>query len=129
MGKIRGGGVVHSFDGGEEELNQLLDLGYYIGLNGCSLKTEENLAVAAMVPLDRLLLETDSPWCGVKNTHAGMRHVATTFPVEKRDKYEEGYMVKDRNEPCTIVQVLEIVAAIKQVEPSELAKVVYENTE
>ena len=121
--KIKGGGVVHSFDGGEEELNQLLDLGFYIGLNGCSLRTEENLAVARKVPLERLLLETDSPWCGVKNTHAGMKHVTTTFTTKKRDKYEPGCMVKDRNEPCTIVQILEVLAAIKQVDSSKLANI------
>ena len=37
--------VVHSFTGTEQELNQLLELGFYIGVNGCSLKTEENLQV------------------------------------------------------------------------------------
>jgi len=32
-------GVVHSFTGDIEELNQLLEMGLYIGVNGCSLKT------------------------------------------------------------------------------------------
>ena len=127
--KIIGGGVVHSFDGGEEELHQLLDLGYYIGLNGCSLRTEDNLNVAKQVPIERLLLETDSPWCGVKNTHAGKKYVQTEFITKKKDKWEEGYMIKDRNEPCTIVQVAEIVAAIKDISIEDLTMKVWENTE
>ena len=33
-------------------------MGFYIGINGCSLKTDENLEVVRAVPLDRILLET-----------------------------------------------------------------------
>ena len=38
-------------------------------------------------------------------------------------------MVKGRNEPHTIRQVLEIVAAVKEEDPQELAEKIYENTE
>ena len=37
--------VVHSYTGDEEELKQLLELGLYIGVNGCSLKTKENIEI------------------------------------------------------------------------------------
>ena len=33
-------GVVHSFTGSVQELNELLQMGLFIGVNGCSLKTE-----------------------------------------------------------------------------------------
>jgi TatD related DNase len=32
------------------------------GLNGCSLKSAENLEVVKALPIDKLLLETDAPW-------------------------------------------------------------------
>ena len=63
-------GVVHSFTGDEEELNALLAMDLYIGVNGCSLKTKENLEIAKKIPLDKLMLETDCPYCDIRNSHA-----------------------------------------------------------
>lgn len=80
------------------------------GINGCSLKTEENLAVMAQIPVGRLLLETDSPYCDVRPSHAGKRYVSTTHPAKDKKKYDEGMLVKGRNEPCNIVSVFEVVS-------------------
>jgi TatD DNase family protein len=55
-------GLVHSFTGTVEEMQRLVAMGFDIGINGCSMKTEENVSVVKEVPLDRLQIETDGPW-------------------------------------------------------------------
>lgn len=75
----KGNGVVHSFTGTQEELDQLIELGFYISVNGCSLRDPESLPVAANIPRDRLLIETDAPWCEVKRTHASYQYL-TPYP-------------------------------------------------
>ena len=47
---------MHSFDGPVDEMHELCALGLYIGINGCSLRSEENLLMVAQIPQDRLLL-------------------------------------------------------------------------
>nr|AIF71156.1 TatD related DNase [Globisporangium ultimum] len=121
-------GVVHSFTGPTEEALKLVELGLYIGINGCSLKTPENLETVRAIPTERLMIETDAPWCDIRATHAGFSHVKTSWQTKKAEKYEDGYLVKGRNEPCTIIQVLEIVSAVRGEDQEELAKKIYENT-
>ncbi|KAF9327445.1 TatD DNase, partial [Linnemannia elongata] len=130
-------GVVHSFTGSVEEMQHYLDLGLYIGINGCSLKTEENLKVAVSVPLDRLMLETDGPWCDIRPTHASFKHLSKMTPEQqamysppskKKEKFESGLMVKNRNEPCTMGQVLHVMADLHGMDPDTLADIVYKNT-
>ncbi|KAK6463115.1 hypothetical protein DFJ63DRAFT_312441 [Scheffersomyces coipomensis] len=74
-----GNGVIHSFTGTTEELEKLQTLGFYFGVNGCSLKTEENLVVAAKIPIDKLMIETDAPWCEVRKSHASYKYL-TAYP-------------------------------------------------
>jgi TatD DNase family protein len=57
-------GVIHSFSAGVTELQQILDRGLYVGLNGIMTFTKhvKQLDAARAVPRDRLLLETDAPF-------------------------------------------------------------------
>jgi TatD DNase family protein len=56
--------VVHSFTATTKELDQSLSRGLYIGLNGIMTftKQQDQLESAKLVPLDRLVLETDAPY-------------------------------------------------------------------
>jgi len=121
-------GVVHSFDDTAELAAKFIDLDLYIGLNGCSLKTAENLEVVKELPLNRLLLETDCPWCDIRASHAGFEHVQTKFPTKQEKKFEKGCCVKGRYEPCHIIQVAEVVAGVKGISLEELAAVTLQNS-
>ncbi|XP_078036376.1 deoxyribonuclease TATDN1 [Augochlora pura] len=121
-------GVVHSFDGNPEEANSILQMGLYIGINGCSLKTEENLFAVTTIPSDRLMIETDCPWCEIRPTHASAKDVITNFTSVKKEKWQPDRMVKGRNEPCTIVQILEVLARIRDEEEEYLCNQIYKNT-
>jgi TatD DNase family protein len=73
--RLEKGGVVHSFTGSIDEMRELMDLGLYIGVNGCSFKTKENCAVVKEIRLDRLMIETDGPWCEIRPSHAGYQYL------------------------------------------------------
>ncbi|KCV72143.1 hypothetical protein H696_01547 [Fonticula alba] len=111
--QIRGGAVVHSFTGTHEELQMALELDLFVGINGCSLKTQENLDVVKAIPVERLLLETDGPWCTIRPSHAGHGFLRTKYPESRRDRHKSHTLVKDRAEPCHMNSVLEVVTAVR----------------
>jgi TatD DNase family protein len=68
------------------------------------LKTEENLKVVAAIPNDRILIETDAPWCEIKSSHASYKHLKTKFPtVKKKEKWQKDSMIAGRCEPAMIM--------------------------
>lgn len=100
-------GVVHSFTATTKELEQALDRGLYISLNGIMTfsKNEEQLLAAKQVPLDRLMLETDSPYL---------------TPVPFRGKI---------NEPKNVVVTAEFLAGLRNESVNDLAQATTQNAE
>lgn len=76
-------GVVHSFSASRADLDQILSRGFYVGLNGIMTftKSEEQLAAAKAIPLNKLLLETDAPFLTptpYRGTICEPKHVVVT---------------------------------------------------
>ncbi|KAK9249371.1 hypothetical protein V1506DRAFT_525727 [Lipomyces tetrasporus] len=126
-------GVVHSFTGTLEEMQSLVALGFSIGINGCSLKTEESLEVVKAIPLDKIMLETDAPWCEIRPSHASSKFLkkgdqdVELPPMVKKEKFVMGSMVRGRCEPCAISQVASVVAAVKGITLDELCEMAWKN--
>lgn len=104
--KYRPKGVLHCFSGSPETAAEVLKLGMYIGLGGALTfkNARKAVEVAQMLPLDRLLLETDCPYMA---------------PVPMRGK---------RNNSGYIPFIAEKVAEIKGIDPQSVLDVTTENT-
>lgn len=76
-------GVVHCFLGTVAEAQEFLDLGFYLGFTGIvtfSRGAEQVREVARVVPLDRLLIETDAPYLSPE-PYRGKRNLPTHVPL------------------------------------------------
>lgn len=98
-------GIIHCFSGSAEQAKEYLKLGYMISFAGpVTFRKAPKLQEAArLVPRDRLLIETDSPYLAPE-------------PVRGR-----------RNEPTNVRFVAEKLAEIRGEDPEELAAFTYEN--
>ncbi len=100
------GGIMHCFSSDWETASQAIDLGMSISFSGnVTFKRNDGLrAVAAQVPDELLMVETDSPYLA---------------PVPRRGK---------RNEPAYVRHVAECIAEVRGVSLAELAELTTENT-
>jgi TatD DNase family protein len=103
--RLQRAGVMHCFTETWEMASEAIDLGFYISFSGIvTFKNADELReVVAKVPLDRLLVETDSPWLA---------------PVPHRGK---------QNEPQYVYEVAQCVADIKNIDLETLARVTSDN--
>lgn len=102
------GGVFHCFTGNQQEAKELLEYdNFVLGIGGVSTFKSSHLRedLPAVVPLERIVLETDSPYMA---------------PVPYRGK---------RNESAFVVQVMKTLATAYGVSEEEVAKVTNQNVE
>ena len=99
------GGILHCFTGGLQHMRAALDIGFLISFAGnVTFPKAESIRKAAMeCPLDRMLIETDSPFLA---------------PVPFRGK---------RNEPAFVVKTAEHIAGIRGVSVEEVANATSSN--
>lgn len=133
-------GVVHSFTGTLEEMKAMVDMGFFVSINGCGLKTQENLNVVKALPLDRLMVETDAPWCEPRPSHASAGVIGKFAELEpdlaalynpgsvKSEKYQAGKLVKGRMEPCMVGNITGVIARLKGLDVRTVAEIAERNT-
>ena len=74
-------GVMHCFGGSVQEAHKAVEMGFHIGVGGVVTFKNATLAeVAAAVPLDRILLETDCPYLSPV-PHRGQRNESSYIPL------------------------------------------------
>jgi TatD DNase family protein len=100
-------GILHSYTENAAVAKELVELGYYISFSGIvTFKSADMLrGAAAVVPHDRALIETDTPFLA---------------PVPHRGK---------ENEPAFVVQVAEMLASVWNVPVEEVARATSANFE
>jgi TatD DNase family protein len=102
-------GVIHCFSGSHEELARYLDFGLYVGITGILTMKQRGAALRDMVtiiPAERLLVETDSPYL-------------TPAPEKNHTR---------RNEPAFVRTVLLKLAEVRKENPAVLAETIWNNT-
>ena len=98
-------GVLHSFNGNLETAHKALALNFYLGVTGpvTYKNAQKNRELVAQLPLDKLLIETDSPFLS---------------PVPHRGK---------RNEPAYVRHIADKIAEIHLKSPAEIADITTAN--
>ncbi|XP_030373997.1 uncharacterized protein LOC115623671 [Scaptodrosophila lebanonensis] len=118
--------IVRGFMGTAEEALKYLERRFYISLTGYLCKDKSDSGVRKLLEngslhLDRLLVETDAPFM-YPNTRASKlpQHVKTGI-TERSLLYLHRYCTFQRNEPCSLPAIVEMIAAFMKKTPDEVA--------
>ncbi len=106
-------GVFHCISGNKEYLERVLDLGFYVGVNGNVTYSKNVKQLARKTPLNRLLLETDSP-------------LLTPEPIRSEVKNRGGRL---RNEPISVKIVADYLTKLKKISLDKIVSLTTKNAE
>lgn len=102
--KYKVNGLIHSFSGSLETAKEYIKMGYLIGINGVITFKNANIKdIIKELPLDSLVLETDSPYL---------------TPVPYRGK---------QNNPSHIIDIAKFVSDLKNISLEDLSKITNDN--
>jgi TatD DNase family protein len=126
-------GLVHSFVGTTQQMQQLIAMGLHVSINSFSFRDRKSLEMLRDVPLTKLQIETDAPWGDIQaSSDVAKAYLQNTmkwhWSSRKKDKFSLGDMVKERNESCNIEKVALVVAGIKGISVDEVAESAWTNS-
>jgi TatD DNase family protein len=96
--KANSRGVIHCFTGNQKQAEKYLELGFYLGFTGIITYSSDYDEIIKNLPLDKILIETDSPYL---------------TPIPFRDQ---------RNEPSYVKYVAEKIATLKNLPLEKIAE-------
>eukprot|EP00477_Mikrocytos_mackini_P001331 GAHX01001428.1.p1 GENE.GAHX01001428.1~~GAHX01001428.1.p1 ORF type:complete len:320 (+),score=47.67 GAHX01001428.1:45-962(+) len=129
-------GVVHSFSDSFQDLEILLSTNFYIGLNGVAFREQETVEAIKSIPFERVMLETDSPYCRISKSYFGHSPILDEKFEDKCKKYktkkkykveDKEFLMKGRNEPCKVVEVYNAFCNLVGVDKNEVEKTIERN--
>lgn len=123
IGDYKVKGVIHSFDGSVEEAKEIIKRGYFIGINGHSLKIMDGVME---IDMSRVMVESDAPYCKMGKTYEGFGYIKTFYRETK--KYDRNAVFRRRNEPVNTLQVVEVLSEIKDIPMEDLVTLLEQNT-
>ncbi|XP_045588714.1 3'-5' ssDNA/RNA exonuclease TatD isoform X1 [Procambarus clarkii] len=118
--------VIHCFTGDTAQASAYLKEGCYIGLTGYVWKDKSEDGVRriledGVVPLDRLLVETDSPFMYPNTRASKLPPYVKEALTERSLTFLHRYCTFQRNEPCSLPVTIEMIAAYMKKKSEQVA--------
>uniref|UniRef100_A0A1B6E529 Deoxyribonuclease TATDN1 n=1 Tax=Clastoptera arizonana TaxID=38151 RepID=A0A1B6E529_9HEMI len=118
--------VLHSFTGTTNQALVYLQMDMYLGITGYLCKDNaadgiQSFLESRQLPLERLLLETDSPFMYPNARGMKLPTKVKEALTERSLSFLQRYCTFQRNEPCSLPAIVEIVAAFLEKSPEEIA--------